>query len=359
MNGAAASRPTRARSRTRGQDAASPIEHIVVVLQENHTFDNYFGTYPGADGTAGSTIRLPSTLGGPPAVAPFHLTTRTPPDQNHDHAAAAADYHGGKLDGFVYTEGTPNTMGYFDRSDIPRYWAAADAYVLDERHFTSAMTESLPNHLFLVAGACAGILDDNPGTSIDIPPIFEPLDAQGISWKVYGFTQWYAKFAYVQANASARARLVPGSHFAQDLAAGALPSVSWVIGAPGGTEHPPQDIQTGQNSVADDIVNAVGTSAYWPTTAIFVTWDDFGGWYDHVPPPQVDAFGYGFRVPCLTISPYARSGALDPTVRDHASILKFVETRYGLPPLSTRDAAADDYAGAFDFAAPPRPFVRI
>lgn len=335
------------------------VSHVVVVLQENHTFDNYFGTYPGADGLAGSTACLLTVAGGSQCVKPFHASTRTPADMNHNRASAVADYDGGKMDGFVYSEGSSATMGYFDRSDIPRYWAAADAYVLCDRYFTSAMSESAPNHLFLVAGTCGNILNDAVPTSISFPPVFAQLDQKGISWKVYGFTKWFERFAYVQANPSAKTRFASAGSFAKDLAAGSLPSVSWVIGAPGGSEHPPADIQAGQNSVADDVVNAVGASPYWNSAAIFVTWDDFGGFYDHVAPPQVDSVGYGFRVPCLVISPYARRGTIDHALHDHTSILHFVETTFGLSPLSTRDAAADDMGSAFDFSAPARPFVQI
>jgi phospholipase C len=339
--------------------SSSAIQHIVIVLQENHTFDNYFGTYPGADGTAGASICLPVAPGSSQCIGPSHAPTRTPNDMSHNHATALADYDGGKMDAFVYSEKSPTTMEFFDRTDIPRYWAAADQYVLCDRHFTSAMTESAPNHLFLVAGTCGGILDDNVPASLSFPPIFEQLDAHGIDWKVYGFSKWFESFAYVQAHAGAKARFSSSASFPKDVAANALPTVSWVIGAPGGSEHPPQDVQLGQNSVIDDIVNAVGASPYWPTSAIFVTWDDFGGFYDHVAPPQVDAFGYGFRVPCLVISPYARVGFVDHTVQDHTSILRFLEGRFGLSPLSTRDAAADDMGEAFDFATPARPFVRL
>jgi len=335
------------------------ISKIVVVLQENHTFDNYFGTYPGADGTAGKSISLPATPGAAPSLAPTHSPTLTPADLNHNWAAAHADYDGGKMDGFVYGEGSAGTLAYFDRRDLPRYWAVADSYVLCDRYFTSAMTESAPNHLYLVAGTPGGIRDDAVPATLTFPPIFAQLDARGIGWKVYGFTQWYDRFRYVQQTPSAQARFAPGSAFASDLAAGELPEISWIVGAPGGDEHPPASVQAGQNSVADDILNALGRSPYWPSLAVFVTWDDYGGFYDHVPPPQIDGFGYGFRVPCLVVSPYARRGYVDHTPNDHTSILKFIEDRFGLSPLTSRDAAANGLAEAFDFAAPPRAYVPV
>lgn len=335
------------------------ISKIVVVLQENHTFDNYFGTYAGVNGTLGKGIRLPSTPGGAPSVPPTHSPTLAPTDLTHSWDSAHADYDGGRMDGFVYSEGSPITMDYFDGSDIPRYWALAKDYVLCEQYYTSVMTESLPNHLYLVAAQCGGIQNDTIPATLPFPPIFEEMDAAGIGWKVYGNTSWYAQFAYVQQHPSARARLVAGSEFTSDLAAGTLPDVSWIIGAPGGDEHPPANVQVGQDSVVNGIVNALGQSPLWPGLAIFITWDCYGGFYDHVAPPQVDAYGYGFRVPCLIVSPYARSGFIDSAVNDHTSILKFVERRYGLAPLSTRDAAANDLGEAFDFTAPPRKFTPI
>ena len=348
-----------ARPRSTAPAAPSPIERIVVVLQENHTYDNYFGTYPRGDGTAGKAIRLPSTAGGPPSVPPSHSGTLTPNDLNHNWNSAHSDFDAGAMDGFVYSEGDPATMSYFDRTDLPHYWAAADRFVLCDRYFTSAMTESAPNHLYLVAGTSGGLRDDRVPPTLDFPSIFESLDGAGVSWKVYGFTSWYRRFAYIQAHPLLRQRFAPGAGFGEDLAAGRLAQVSYVIGAPGGDEHPPKNVQTGQDSVAHDLINAVGASPYWPTTAVFLTWDDFGGFYDHVAPPVVDAFGYGFRVPCLILSPYARAGLIDHVVNDHTSILRFIETRYGLAPLASRDGAANDLAEAFDFAGPPRPFAPI
>ena len=363
-------RPVAAGGRAEGSWSAGPraavpafaaIKNIVIVFQENHTFDNYFGTFPGADGTAGSGICLPQKKGGTtPCVAPFHSATVTPVDMNHTWASAHADYDGGKMDGFVYSEGDQATMCYFDGTDISRYWKAAQQYVLCDGYFTSVMSESLPNHLSLVAGTCGGIINDSVPRTISFPPIFQQLDQSGISWKVYSdTTSWFESFAYVQSSPGAKANFVPASSFAKDVQSGALSQVSWIIGAAGGDEHPPSNVQQGMDGVADGIVNAVGASKYWGGAAIFVTWDDYGGFYDHVPPPQVDEYGYGFRVPCLVVSPYAKAGFVDSATNDHTSILKFVEDRFGLTPLSTRDAAANDMAEAFDFAQPARAFEPI
>ncbi len=336
------------------------IGHIVIVLQENHTFDNYFGTYPGADGTSSGSYCLPEAPGSPKCIGPFHDPSLTPVDMSHNWRSAHEDYDSGKMDGFVYSEGSKETMGYYDRQDLGRYWKAADSYVLCDRYFTSVMSESAPNHLFLVAGTAGGLLDDNVPSTLNFPPVFQRLDAAGVSWTVYTDTpSWFQSFSYVQNSPTAMGNFKGAGAFQSDLKAGALRQVSWIIGAPGGDEHPPKDIQAGESSVADDIVNAVGNSPYWPSAAIFVTWDDYGGFFDHVAPPQVDKYGYGFRVPCLVVSSYAKAGDIDSAVNDHTSILKFVETRYGLAPLSTRDAAANGFLEAFDFAQPSRPFTPI
>ncbi len=329
------------------------------MLQENHTFDNYFGAYPSSEGTLGKNICIPETPGTSKCVSPFHDSNLTPLDLNHNWNSAHADYDSGQMDGFVYSEGNNETMGYYDREDIPHYWSAADNYVLCDHYFTSVMSESAPNHLYLVAGTAGSLIDDRVPRTLKFPPIFKQLDEQRISWKVYGFTKWYESFEYVQQNPLANQNFASASSFASDLASGNLSEVSWIIGAPGGSEHPPQNIQNGEDSVANEIVNAVGESNYWNSIALFVTWDDYGGFYDHFAPPQVDQFGYGFRVPCLVISPYSKAGFVDPRVNDHTSILKFIEMRFGLSSLSTRDATANDLSEAFDFSKPPRIFVKI
>lgn len=329
------------------------------MLQENHAFDNYFGTYRGAEGTVGKNICLPTQPGSSKCATPFHNSILTPNDMNHSWTAAHEDYDGGKMDAFVYTEGkSSDTMGYYDRSDIPHYWSAADNYVLCDHYFTAVMSQSAPNHLFLVAGTAGGLIDNNVPKSLNFPPIFQELDSAGVSWKVYGFTSWCESFSYVQKN-SKKGNFASASEFATDLKQQKLAQVSWIIGAPGGSEHPPMNIQVGQNSVADDIVNPIGSSPYWKSAVVFITWDDYGGFYDHVPPPQIDQFGYGFRVPCLIISPYAKKGFIDSTVNDHTSILKFVESTFSLASLSSRDRSANDLAEAFDFGSSGRSFVPI
>ncbi len=340
------------------QPGISVVNNVVVIFQENHTFDNYFGTFPGANGTAGKNLCLPQSPGSSRCTKPFHLPTVTPHDLNHRWEAAHADYDGGKMDAFVYTEGGDETMGYYDGGDLPHYWKAARTYVLCDRYFTSVMSQSAPNHLYLVAGTSGGITSNMLPPTLKFKPIFEQLDRKRISWRVYGLTKWFESFEYVQNNPAVKANFAGSQKFEQDLSQGNLPQVSWIIGAPGGSEHPPGNIQLGEASVAG-LINGIGASKYWGSVAAFVTWDDYGGWYDHVPPPQVDQYGYGFRVPSLVISPYARKGIVDSQTNDHTSILKFIETRFGLSPLSSRDASAGDMTEAFDFKQTPRAFEAI
>ncbi len=294
-------------------------------------------------------------------MTPFHAHIPPSGDLNHSWDTAHADYDSGKMDAFVYSERTTDTMGLYYESDIPRYWKAAQEYVLCDRYFSSVMSQSAPNHLHLLAGTAGGLTNNKVPSTLTFPPIFQQLDAKKISWGLYSdFTSWYTSFQYVQQSPSARARIHGSGRFQKDLASGTLPDVTWIMGmGHNATEHPREDVRIGMNAVADTVVNPLGHSRYWSETAIFVTWDDYGGYFDHVAPPQVDAWGYGFRVPCLVIGPYTRPGSIDSTEHDHTSILRFVENRFGLTPLGPRDKRAKDMSSAFDFKAVARSFTPI
>jgi phospholipase C len=345
-----------------------PIEHIVVIMEENHTFDNYFGTYPGANGIAGATAQ-PSDVTGAAPVQPFVITTPTiSRDMDHSWTSAHTAFDGGKMDGFVTAAGTNQTMGYFDPSLIDQYWKLASDYVLLDNFYTSVMGPSLPNHLYLIAAQSGGLTGDGVGGKLNFTSetvyddtfhfkcIMDELDQVGVSWKYYAggsanLNNWNPMpgFASFKESPARLSKVVETQQFVSDLENHVLPSVSWIMPASDDTsEHPPYDITTGEQDVMS-IVNAIMSSDYWPSTAIFLTWDDWGGWYDHVTPPQVDGMGYGFRVPCLVVSPYAKRGAVDHTQGDFTSILKFVETVHSLGPLTPRDASASDLMEAFDF----------
>ncbi len=336
-----------------------PISHIVVIMMENHTFDNYFGTYPGANGLP-KGVALPATPNGTAGVKPFPLNRDSPwRDICHSSECALKEYHGGRMDGFVYTAGSNMTMGYFDHHQIPYYWDYASQYVLMDNYYSSIFGPSFPNHLYLVAAQSGGKLENSHNVTFTFPSIIDELQSSHISWKYYA--QLYASgwnplpdFQSFVKNATWGRGISDTFNFPTDVSAGTLPSISWIMPKDEVTsEHPPHNVTAGQNWVVG-LVNQVMQSKYWNSSAVFITWDDFGGWYDHVPPPQVDKFGYGFRVPLLIISPYARQGLIDHTQGDHTSILKFIETVFNLPPLTTRDAGAADLMEAFDFSQAPR-----
>lgn len=351
-----------------------PIKHIVIIVEENHTFDNYFGTYPGANGLNGS-VTPPSSAGVPPAVAPFHIPGVTVEhDLCHTWECAHRAYDNGKMDGFVAAaRGSNLTMGYFDYHQIPYYWDYASQFVLLDNFYSSVMASSLPNHLYLVAGQSGGLTHGSSGGRLNFTSstvynntflfksVVDELNAKGVSWKYYAggyqfLNNWnpMPAFESVQRNQSMIKNLAGPESFATDVKASKLPDVAWIM-PPTDTqsEHPPYNITLGEHLVVSAI-NSVMGSNYWNSTAIFVTFDDYGGWYDHVPPPQVDGLGYGFRVPCLVISPYARQGMIDHVQSDFTSLLKFVETVHSLQPLASRDSAASNMMEAFDFAQAPR-----
>jgi len=343
-----------------GAGNPAPIQHIVILFQENHAFDNYFGTYPGANGL-NAAVALPVKKGSDARVSPFHLSSLHPPSLDNSQATARDAYHNGSMDRFVLAEHTSETMGYYDSRDIPYYWDYASQFVLMDNFFSSVMGPSLPNHLYLIAGQSGNLTTNVQYIQSSFPVIMDELNSRGITWKYYAgrandsarFNAILPDFASLQTNASWSENLAPNSAFTSDVRNGTLPNVTWVMPMPSQDEEPPHNITAGEHYVVSTI-NTIMQSEYWNSTAIFVTWDDSGGWYDHVAPPQVDSLGLGFRVPCLVISPYAKQAYVDHTQTDFTSILKFIETVYSLPPLTGRDAAASNMVEAFDFSQAPR-----
>ncbi len=365
------------------------IKHVVVIMQENRSFDQYFGTFPGADGIpAGVCVRDPANGG---CVAPFH----DPNDKNFGGphgAAAVADINGGKMDGFVAqaekgfgcTGTNPNcspctvggqrqcidVMGYHDAREIPNYWTYARNFVLQDHMFESSASWSLPQHLFQVSewsAFCSNPYDpfscknalltpNPPGHPLDQSPLYAWTDMtyllhrSGVSWGYYVFKGTEPDCESDSAVTCApvgQAAKTPGiwnplPHFAdvqqdgqlgniQSLSnfytaakAGTLPAVSWID--PNGTvsEHPPALVSAGQTYVTG-LVNAIMQSPDWSSTAIFLSWDDWGGFYDHMAPPVVDQNGYGLRVPGIVISPFARTGYIDHQTLSHDAYNKFIE----------------------------------
>ena len=271
-------------------------------------------------------------------------------------------------------------MGYFDDQDLPYYWNLADEFVLFDNYFSSAHTGSITNRMFWVSGRAGREFNRIPeGGFGNIPTIFDKLQERGISWKFYirnydpdlnyrklneldflpPQVQWMPLLSFDRFldDPELSSRIVDLSEYYTDLENGTLPAVSYVL-LLGATEHPISDPGLGAKAT-QTMVQSLMQSNAWKDSAFFLTYDDWGGWYDHVPPPQVDERGYGFRVPSLLISPYARKGQIDHTLLDHTSILKFIEENWNIPPLAERDAKANNFTSAFDFSASPRPPVFI
>ncbi len=323
--------------------AANPIQHVVVIFQENHTFDNYFGTFPGANGIKND----------PPTVHPYHITGPIV-DLCHSTICAHAAYDNGQMDGFLQAEGSTETFGYYNQNDIPYYWSLAQNYTLFDNYFTSAMGPSLPNHLYLVAGQDDGVDDSitQGPAMMNIGSIVSELSAAKVSWSYYspynvGNENALGLISSVADNATMAANEKSSNQFLVDVQNGNLPAVSYVTAQDGQNEHPPYDLATGQAWV-QSLISAIQASPYWGSTVIFLTWDDYGGWYDHVVPPQVDKYGLGFRVPLLMISPFAKQGYIDHTLSDHTSLMKFIERVFDLPPVTQRDGMASDLMEALN-----------
>src|SRR5262249_48311307 len=364
------------------------IKHIVFLVKENRTFDNYFGTFPGADGATEGMIHTGEII--PLSRQPDKLTH----DIDHSFQGAVRAINGGAMNQFDLISGGADLSGYsqYLEEDIPNYWAYARHFTLADAMFSSLTGPSFPNHLYTVAAGSNGAINnpsnggiwgcDSPaGTTVEVmddqghitrvPPCFEfttlvdRLEEAGISWKYYapgigqsGFI-WSALDAVSQIRYSPLwdEKVVSDTQFVTDASSGELPAVSWLVIGSGKSDHPPASACIGENWTVDQI-NAVMQGPLWRSTAIFLTWDDFGGFYDHVPPRPLDGFGLGPRVPLVIISPYANPGHISHTEYEFSSILKFIETRFGLAPLTLRDCLANDVLDSFNFHQRPlRPLV--
>jgi phospholipase C len=369
---------TSAAARTK---TATPIKHFVTLMQENHSFDNYFGTYPGADGIPqGTCMPVEPYEKDGRCVEPFRVTGRPVVDLGHTGNIHKAQYAGGRMNGFISAfagqRGVGDlAMGHYDDRDIPFYWNVADDYVLFDRAFTSAAGGSIWNHFYWVTGSPGNPKEDALLTKgfDHVPTIFDRLQAAGVDWKFYiqnydtsvNFRNpgsgdkasqivWAPVLNYERFldDPELRSRIVPLDQYFTDLRNNQLPAVSYIVPS-GASEHPPGSIQAGSRFVRG-LTNALMASSAWDSSAFMWTYDDWGGWYDHVKPPEVDKYGYGFRAPALLVSPYAKKGEVNHTTIDFTSQLKFIENNWDVEPLAERDAAANDISSAFDFAAPPR-----
>jgi phospholipase C len=368
------------------------IQHVVIIMQENRSFDNYFGTYPGADGIPG----LAGNPGKVPCVPdplrrrcmrPYHDTHDVDYGGPHEATAFATDYDHGRMDGFIRSRETctnaldpkdcmallsTDMMGYHNAREIPNYWTYAKDFVLQDHMFEPVASWSLPAHLYLVSewsAQCAQPGDpfscknniELPGLPTDIGPAHSTppdyawtdltylFDRHHVSWGYYvkqgpepdcEDAQMFCTYKPQSARTPGIWNPLPDfdtvredhqlgnirdtSRFYAALRRGRLPQVSWVIPSGIVSEHPTASLRAGQAYVTS-LINAIGRSPDWKSTAIFLAWDDWGGFYDHVRLPRVDANGYGFRVPSLLISPYARKGLIDHQQLSFDAFAKFVE----------------------------------
>ena len=382
--------------------ARAKIKHVVFLVKENRTFDTMFGTFPGADGaTSGQTCD-----GG---TTPLGRAKDRTPDAGHSFADGITVIDGGKMDCFA-----PDGYVQYHRADIPNYWRYAAHFALADHFFSSIYGPTGVEHLWTFASQSDRFVDherpgqfgtgrrefcddptelafslplldragqeqlyqwENQGASgaaqversyrprwpcTNVPVLPDHLDAAGISWKEYrGANEWVQPLRMVKhvRFSSMYDNVVTPEDFLHDLNAGTLPAVSWLTPPFAQSDHPPTSMCLGENWTVQ-YLNALMQSRYWKSTAVVLTWDDFGGFYDHVAPPHVDLYGDGPRVPAIVISPYARPGFVDDTTLEFASVLRFIETIFDVPPLTSRDANADDMLEAFDFSQPPiRPLI--
>lgn len=372
------------------------IQHVVFIVKENRSFDTYFGTFPGADGATSGMLSNGQVI--PLGRTPDQMMN----DIDHSWYDGIAAINGGAMNGFDLIWGANINNNYLaytqmTSADIPNYWAYAKTYALGDRMFSSMQSESFPNHLYTIAATAGGALniphsalyphgppkgtgwgcDEDPSTVVTVLnlqglintvfPCFEyqtladTISAAGLSWRYYAPTAGQTGYNFSTYNAIKHIRngpawaqnVVPVAQFIADAQSGNLPAVSWLV-AGAENEHPPSSTCFGENWTVNNL-NALMSGPNAANTAVFIVWDDFGGFYDHVPPPTVDQYGLGPRVPLLVISPYARPGYISHTQYEFSSVLKFVEELFGLPTLTTRDANSNDITDAFDFFQTPTP----
>ena len=360
-----------------GSDQLPDVDHIVVVMMENHSFDNVLGALGRGDVLARGSDGLPDATnpnGRGNRIRSFHMPTPCQLDGKPSQSwnASHIQFSGGTNQGFVISDSGPVAMGYWTPADLPFTNSLAATFPVADRYFSSVLSQTYPNRRYLVAGTSLGLIDDTLPTAL--PPngtVFDLLNRHGISWRNYYSTLPTAGvFISSLSNPSIASGLAPITGFYADCASGDLPSFSLVDpDFDKQSEEDPQDIQYGDAFLAQ-VVNAVLSGPKWARSLLVWTYDEHGGYYDHVPPPAAvtpddvppmtsptdvpGAFDrLGFRVPAGLVSPYARKGHVSHSVYDHTSVLRLVETKWNLPALTRRDAAANDLLDMVDFTRPP------
>ena len=392
--------------RTKRGSPTNPIQHVVVIVQENRSVDNLFNGFPGAN----TVTQGRNSKGQYVALEPQNLDSQWSVD--HSWKSFNREYDNGKLDGFDLvrshdSNGKSNhdktfAYAYVPKNQVKPYWDMASIYGLSDETFQSNAGPSFPAHLYLIAGQSAHVSANangspwgcdapagttaayvDPLTGHEVHPgifpcfdqtqipvtLADELNAAGLTWTYYsepigqsGFGQnWnvYDSISWVRYGSQWSTNVIsPETQILGDVAKGKLATITYVTPSAANSDHDGVDTRGGPNWVAS-VVNAVGNSKYWKSTAIFVIWDDWGGWYDHVAPTEYDYEGNGFRVPLIAISPYTPQGTLSHTQHESDSILKFIENRFNLAPMGEGDTRASDLTDLFNFSMQPRSFQSI
>ncbi len=351
---------------------SDPIKHVIVVIQSGHSFDNYFGTRPGVDGLGNlSKIHIPLIANNTTSASPYHLS----PDQARaglfDTLRSTQEaVDGGKMDGFSRAQHNitigETALGYYDSTDIPYYSSLADRFTLFDHFFASSQAGSLPNRLVAVEGQTDNVTSNRVlGVGISGETVFDQLNAANLSWKFYvqGYNPATAPntaaidrnpllgMPSVRNTPANLARVTSTSQYFVDLDKGQLPAVSYITGT-ADSERSPQDPAQGEAFVRS-LINGLMQSNEWNSSALLLTYDDSGGWYDHVAPPTVDGVTLGPRVPAILVSPYAKAGYVDSSQLDTASIPGLVDSVFKLTPLTTQVADGGSVLTGLDLHQQP------
>ncbi|MGB7266494.1 MAG: alkaline phosphatase family protein [Terracidiphilus sp.] len=368
--------------------SGSPIQHIVIIMQENRSFDNLFNGFPGAD-----TVQSGMKDGVLIPLKPISLGDSR--DLKHSHTNWWQDWDNGNMDGFAQSDASPHTLpySYVPEKDVEQYWTLARQFVIGDRMFQSNTGASFVAHQYMIAGQSAEVAgnpsgsvwgcDAKPGTMapllgpdgtmvtgvypcFDYQTVADLLDEKGVTWRYYAPSSGDSFFILSAFDAIRHIRfgsdwndnvISPSNRVLVDIQHGELAQVTWIVPDWAHSDHPGSGSE-GPDWVAS-IVNAIGKSQYWDSTAIFISWDDWGGWYDHVVPPQMDAMGPGFRVPLLVVSPWTKHGYVSHRVHTAGGFIAFIEHNFDLGSLGTRDAGADVFSDCFDYTQKPLVFGAI
>lgn len=336
-------------SRVSRAAGTNPIKNVLICCNENRSFDHYYGFAPFA-GSFGVPAGYSQPDGNGGTVTPSLLSSGISPNPNHDWAHIHSEWNNGLMNGFVTTNGT-GAVGYYDAGELSFYYGLFNNFALCGNYFCSVLGPTYPNRLYLAAGTSGGNTTNSIAAgSLTYPCILDLLEANGITWKVYAinrtctvgtngycdnmfqfFSRWYR---------DPRVSSFTETDYESDLSGGTLPQVAFLMTNDATGEHPPYPISMGVNNQRN-IIRLLTKSTYWRSSAYLFTYDEGGGFFDHVMPPVFDAYGAGIRVPTWVISPYAKKGYISPLQTEHASILKFVERTFHLPALASMNHQFD------------------